>query len=65
MSELIKVTIKEIHCIKRSEFKGRADEIYLKQRGSHEWLWPTHKRAERIKKGHSLQPDFHYYYRPE
>ena len=64
MSEWITVTIKEIHCIERSEFKGRSDEIYLKQRDSHEWLWPTGKRAERIKAGHALSPGFHYYYSP-
>lgn len=34
MSELIKITIETITCHKRSEFKGRADNIYLKQRGS-------------------------------
>lgn len=64
MSELVTVTIKEIHCIKRSEFKGRADEIYLKHRGSDNWLWPIHARAEKIKKGHSVYPNFHYYYKP-
>ena len=64
MNESITVTIKEIHCIKRSEFKGRSDEIYLKHRGSHEWLWPTHARAEKIRKGHSVYPNFDYYYRP-
>ena len=68
MSEWITVTIKEIQCIKRSEFKGRADEIYLKQRGSDLNLWPSpshEAKTKRITKGETVYPNCNCFYKPE
>ena len=65
MSQLIKITIEQITCHKRSEFKGRADNIYLQRAGQLDRFWPQNKKSENIRLGETLRPLFcEQYYKP-
>ena len=63
MSEMIKITIEKITCHKRSEFKGRKDNIYLKQMGGNK-LWPQEDKAYNIKLRETIYPNYSHYYQP-
>lgn len=62
MSERIKITIERITCHKRSEFKGRRDNIYLKAGGNK--LWPQGSKASNIRLGETIYPNYSCYYQP-
>ncbi|NES06334.1 MAG: tetratricopeptide repeat protein [Okeania sp. SIO2F4] len=63
MSEMIQITIEKITCHKRSEFKGRKDNIYLKQAGGNK-LWPQGEKAYNIKLRETIYPNYSHYYQP-
>lgn len=62
MSKNITITIESITCHRRSEFKGRKDNIYLQSGGNK--LLPPGSNARNIRLGETIYPNYSCYYQP-